>query len=380
MVSGQGSTIARNNDCLNLGSVTGPQLLGSFADTTPGTDSEGSPNLYPGQVVGDGCVLPAPTRVSAGARTIGDQLDALFPTQGGAPNWRAYVEDMGNDITRDYGTPDSLGGADCAHPPVGGNDYTNSAAANDQYATRHNPFVYFHSVIDSQSRCNAHVVPLGKVVVSTSGSPDLFLGHLSQDLSSLTTTPKFMFVTPNLCNDGHDDPCVGSNVEGLTNTKGQYAGGLVSADLWLKHWMPMIFNSPAYKSGKMLVVITFDEAGLTDSRACPLADQSKCNAPTGPNLTNAGFSQVLGLVHLQNSPTAPYVYPGGGQIGTVVFNPLFISPGSTNTTGVYNHYSALRTYEDLLGISVGGDDGNGHLGFASGPTVNSFGADVFNKN
>jgi hypothetical protein len=188
-----------------------------------------------------------------------------------------------------------------------------------------------------------------------------------------------MFVTPNLCNDGHDATCAGPNVEGTKDAAGKNIGGLVSADLWLKHWMPMIFASPAYQSGKMLVVLTFDESGLKDSRACEKANQADCNSPTGPNVSNPGFSSVLELFHLQTPPTAPFTYAGGGQIGAVLFNKKFVVPGSVNTTGSYNHYSALRSYEDLLGIVRGGDDGLGHLGYAAVPGLKPFGPDVFNR-
>jgi hypothetical protein len=338
---------------------------------------------YPGQVDGDGCVFPAPTETTRGALTIGDQLDAKYGGRHenddpGWIHWRSYAEDMGNDPGRDYGTPDPLGGTACAHPPIGGTDNSNSAAANDQYATRHNPFVYFHSVIDDQERCERHVVPLGKVVVGSNGERDRFSGHLYQDLRHMETTPKFMFVTPNLCNDAHDATCAGPNVEGTMNDAGKNIGGLVAADLWLRHWMPMIFNSPAYRSGKMLVMLTFDESGFTDSRACSAANQADCDAPTGPNVTNPGFSPILGMFHYQTPPTRLYEYAGGGQVGAVLFNKRFIKPGSVNTTGDYNHYSALRSYEDLLGLTRGGDDGYGHLGYASLPHNKPFGPDVFN--
>src|SRR5207244_1057100 len=102
------------------------------------------------------------------------------------------------------GTPDPLGGTDCAHPLVGGSDPTNSATAADQYATRHNPALYFHSIIDNTAECDANVVPLGTVTVGTAGAPDAFHGHLAQDLAKESTTPKFAFISPNLCNDGHD--------------------------------------------------------------------------------------------------------------------------------------------------------------------------------
>jgi hypothetical protein len=377
-VSGQAPTPSTNNDCINLASLAHPPVVGGFTSVTPGTDASDQAS-FPGQVVGDGCVYPAPTSTSRGARTIADQLDALAAHDDqdhgkpGRLRWRSYAEDMGNDLARDYGTPDPMGGATCAHAPIGGADNSNSAAANDQYATRHNPFVYFHSVIDDQARCDAHVVPLGTVAVDAGGAADVFSGHLFEDLRSPQTTPAFMFVTPNLCNDGHDANCVGTNVEG------GHAGGLVGADLWLKHWMPMIFASPAYKSGKMLVVVTFDESGLVDARACPAANQADCGSPTGPNVSNPGFSPILALFHVQTPPTTTFVYPGGGQVGAVLFNKRFIQPGTVNTTGVYNHYSALRSYEDLLGVTQGGDDGYGHLGFASKAGLAPFGQDVFNR-
>ena len=71
--------------------------------------------------------------------------------------------------------------------------------------------------------------------------------------------------------------------------------------------------------------------------------------------------------------------PGGGKTGAVLLGTPFIRPGSVNSTGFYNHYSALRSYEDLLGITRGGDDGHGHLGFASSPGLVPFGTDVFNR-
>jgi hypothetical protein len=136
--------------------------------------------------------------------------------------------------------------------------------------------------------------------------------------------------------------------------------------------MPMILASPAYRRGKLLVVLTFDEADIDDARAC-------CNERPGPNITNPGFSPVVALFGLQKTPApGTFPYPGGGQTGAVVFNAKYIVPGSVNTIGSYNHYSALRSYEDLLGIVTGGDDGLGHLGFAAAAGLAPFGPDVFN--
>jgi hypothetical protein len=381
-VSGQGPTASTNSDCINAATLS-TSLVGQYFDVTPGTDAQDNA-LYPGQVVGDGCVFPAPDAASGvhGAQTIGDQIDAKYQRAGFSEKhvlWREYAEDMGNTPSRDFGDADPDGGTDCAHPILGGADTSNSATADDQYATRHNPFVYFHSVIDDVARCDKHVVPLGTVSVGTGDSSgDVFAGHLYEDLRHERTTPLFMFVTPNLCNDGHDASCAG------VNTEGTKAGGLAGADLWLKHWMPMILDSAAYRNGSLLVVLTFDEGGVgfggeLDATACPASDQAACNAPSGPNLTNFGYSPVLEYFGLETEPAAANVYPGGGQIGAVLFNRRFIKAGSINSTGYYNHFSALRSYEDLLGIDRGGDDGQGHLGFAALPQYASFGPDVFNR-
>jgi hypothetical protein len=85
--------------------------------------------------------------------------------------------------------------------------------------------------------------------------------------------------------------------------------------------------------------------------------------------------------------------PGGGDTGTVLISPL-IKPG-TVTSRYYNHYSALRTLEDLFlvgasctepsnadtplpaGSVCGGLDGQGHLGYAAQAGLGDFGPDVF---
>jgi hypothetical protein len=80
--------------------------------------------------------------------------------------------------------------------------------------------------------------------------------------------------------------------------------------------------------------------------------------------------------------------PGGGDTGTVLISPL-IKPGTVSST-FYNHYSTLRTLEDLFltgrrcnntllvaGSVCGGLDGEGHIGYAAQAGLADFGADVF---
>jgi hypothetical protein len=357
-VSGEAPNEVSGSDCIS--NLT--TLAGTFEDVTPGT-MDPDQKTYPGQVDGKGCVYPT------SVRTIGDQLDEMYPPNPwtGAAQWREYAEDMGNTPSRDFGEPDPLGGTDCAHPEIGGVDQTNRATAADQYADRHNPFIYFHSIIDNKKLCDANVVPLGSVQVGAGPQgTDVFSGHLAQDLAHDWTTPRFAFVTPNLCNDGHDGTCAG------LNTEGTHEGSLEGADVWLKHWIPMIMASPAYRSGKMLIVITSDEAGSIGTEEGAAAC---CGERPGPSRAWPGFSALL-AARSGGLPTEAGKFPGGGKIGALLLNPRWIAPGSIDTTP-YNHYSALRSYENLLGIDHGGADGHGHLGFAAQEGLQAFGSDVF---
>jgi hypothetical protein len=80
--------------------------------------------------------------------------------------------------------------------------------------------------------------------------------------------------------------------------------------------------------------------------------------------------------------------PGGGDTGSVLISP-YIRPGTVSTV-YYNHYSWLRTMEDIFRVSRGHDwaplpagtvsgglDGRGHLGFAAQRGLRPFGPDVF---
>jgi hypothetical protein len=68
---------------------------------------------------------------------------------------------------------------------------------------------------------------------------------------------------------------------------------------------------------------------------------------------------------------------GGGDTGSVLISP-YIKPGTVSSVS-YNHYSWLRTMEDLFNVSSAspGLDGQGHLGYAAQPGLAPFGPDVF---
>jgi phosphatidylinositol-3-phosphatase len=286
LVSGQGPNPVTQSDCL---------VFQEFAPPVAPMDSDG-------QAPGSGCVYPE------SVKTIANQLEA----KGKA--WKGYMEDMANGKA---GEPKS-----CRHPTPGTLDDTQSAEVGDQYATRHNPFVYFHSIIDHPT-CAANDVDFSK---------------LAGDIKSPATTPSYAFITPNLCSDGHDEPCVDGK-----------PGGLVQINVWLKQHIPAILSSPGFKDNGLLIV-TFDEAEATgdnpDSRAC--CDERAANTPN-PGALDQG--------------------PGGGLVGAVMIS-RFIKPG-TVANHDYNHYSLLRTVEDMFGLS--------HLGYAGSPNPGVLGSDIFNQ-
>ena len=304
MISGQAPNPVTQADC------------DVFADFLP-KDADGSAQMdKDGQAIGTGCVYPK--NVSTIVNQFGPGLI-----------WKAYMEDMGNDPGRDAGTT-------CGHPTIGEKDKTQGAVKGDQYAARHNPFMYFHAVIDDAQNCAANVVNLSA---------------LARDLEKLETTPHYAFITPNLCHDGHDEPCVDNE-----------PGGLVSADKFLQQYVPMILNSPAFKYDQNnkynggLLIVTFDEADTGDATAC-------CKEPHGPNIKPS--DKVF-----DDPDKGPGVSgPGGGRIGAVLVS-RYIKPG-TVSTAPYNHYSLLRSIEDFFGLA--------HLGYAAQDGLKSFGKDVFTK-
>jgi len=286
-------------------------------------DFEPSPAVFDprgnGQAVGQGCVFPS------NVKTLADQLAAKHVS------WRGYMGDMGNDLSREAdrcGQPSFSAG-------TGFRDGTQSASATDQYAARHNPFVYFHSLVDTGA-CERNVVPLT---------------HLAGDLGRTSTTPQFSFIVPNLCDDGHDAPCTGKDATGSN------AGGLTSVDHFLSTYVPKIEASPAFQKDGLLLILA-DESDGQDATSC-------CGETFGPN-----------------SPF-PGIYPesgngqGGGLVGALAIGRC-VRAGAKDATP-YNHYSLLRSLEDLYGVRTGGADGKGHLGMAGATGLASFGPDLFSS-
>ncbi len=160
-------------------------------------------------------------------------------------SWRAYLE----GIPRPCFTGSSAGG----------------------YAKKHDPFAYYRDVAQDPSRC---------------ARLDGF-GALARDLRH-GTLPTFAWVSPNLCDDGHD--CA-----------------LRTADRFLARTLPPLIRELGPDG---FLVLTWDE-GTSDDGCC-------------------------GSAH-------------GGHIATVVAGPR-VRRGGTSADPV-DHYGVLATIEDALGLA-----------------------------
>ncbi len=168
--------------------------------------------------------------------------------------------------------------------------YAESMPANCRL-TDANPYIVHHNpatyFTKDRTDCQAHDVPMGTTAA----------GALRSDLTGPSAgLPEFGFLVPNICNDMHSCP-------------------VSTGDRWLQGWLPVILSSPAYAAGRTAVIITWDEGkGGTAGENC-------AGQPSDPSC------RVATIV------VAPSV-PAGRQVATH-----------------YDHYSLLKTTEQLLGLS-----------------------------
>jgi phosphatidylinositol-3-phosphatase len=298
-----------NEMALISGQGPTPQTAANCPEYTaiaPGTVGE------EGQVEGQGCVYPSTVQ------TLPGQLAAAGLT------WKAYVEDIANGAAT--GQPTA-----CRHPALGSPDPSQAPVPGDAYETWRNPFVYFAGLTEGPE-C---------------GEADVSLDRLAPDLKKAEKTPALSYIVPNACHDGSEAPCAP-----------EQPAGLAGAEPFLKAVVPEIEASPAYQEAG-LIAITFDQA----PQAGPSADSSSCCAtPEYPNLPPPAAAET---------PASGPVKPsgGGGRVGLLLISP-YVEPGSVEESGYYNHFSLLRSIEELLGQEP--------LGYAASPALTGFESSVFN--
>jgi phosphatidylinositol-3-phosphatase len=173
----------------SLGSSELADNLAMISGQVPNADTRGGCPTYAefptavvtkanGLVPGKGCVYPET------ALTLGDQVSSSGHV------WRAYVEDMGKQT--------------CSHANSNAVDDLALPGTEPGYDSRHNPFIYFHSLLD----------------LGDCATDDLDLSKLPAALSSTSKTATFSFLAPNACGDARAIAGGGADTTEPTTTTG----------------------------------------------------------------------------------------------------------------------------------------------------------------
>ena len=213
-----------------------------------------------------------------------------------------------------------------ALPPNPLDDFWPSAA-DPLYASKHNPFALFTDIRGNQARV-ANIKPYTA---------------LAGDLSS-PHAPRFVFITPDQCNDMHGgvNTAVPGHPEtpcpfGSTNDDPTDASLKQKADAFVKTAVTTIMSSKAWTAHSAIFIVA-DEGDFTG------------------NAVNGGWDSPAGCC---DSPVLPKGDPdisaswpggvyGGALVPAVVVDPSGPRHFVSNTA--YNHYSMLRTVEDAWGL------------------------------
>jgi hypothetical protein len=272
--------------------------------------STAKPNRF-GQVSGRGCIYPSTVL------TIGDQVTATGKT------WKAYMDGMGS--------------ATCVHPNSNVADNTQLTGAGTQYATRHNPFIYFHSLLD----------------LGDCSNDDVSLDRLPAALRAVSGAPTYSFIAPGLCADASQ----------LTCPDGQ-RGGLAAEDAFLELWVPRILSSPAYKQDGALIIVFAATpppapAATSTSTSTSTTTTSATSTTTGTTTTAASTTTSASTTSTTTpspsaTPSPSITPPSSASTGPVRTGALIVSRytkrgGSVPAT--YDPYSVLRSLEDLFGYT-----------------------------
>lgn len=188
--------------------------------------------------------------------------------EGSGRTWKAYQEDMEK--------PCGLGTQD-----------------EHEYVQKHNPFVYFDAIRTDKKRCEANVVSLFT---------------LQKDIQA-GTLANFIFITPNICNDGHD--CK-----------------QIVADAWIRGMLDRLIPALEKQSKNYLIVLNWDEG--QDNTSC-------CGLPE----------------------------PAGGRIAVVLISPLVKKHFQDSTP--YTHYSILKTISKSWDLSYLGHAGQDNTALILAP-------------
>ena len=224
-------------------------------------------------------------------------------------------------------------------------DYAPSSS-QQLYASKHNPFVLFNDIRSDPAR-------LAKIKPYTS---------FATDLQKESTTPNFVWISPNQCHDMHGGVYTPVASDGSDGTPCPYgstkddandAALKQKADAFVKGAVTAIEASPAWKGGSAAIFVLTDENDFTNNTATDGWESAAgcCDSPILP----PGY-QFLGSNGAPDGHTWAGGQYGGGLIPAIVVTNKGKSGGYVSQTP-YNHYSLLATIEQAWGL--------GYLGNAS---------------
>ncbi len=102
------------------------------------------------------------------------------------------------------------------------------------------PFLAFHDIISNTARCQAHVLPLTQ---------------MATDLASAATTPNYVWFEPDECHN--QEGC--SDLRFAVSQFALHQYNIQSGDQFLANTLPTILNSPAFRTQRSAIFITWDE-------------------------------------------------------------------------------------------------------------------------
>ncbi len=167
------------------------------------------------------------------------------------------------------------------------------------YRVKHNPAAYYQDIAGSDfsgttgdSFCAQHDVPMGTTAPNDKSS-------FESMLAAGTNVPRFNYIVPNMCEDGHD------NCKPEGNTIKQF-------DDFLQREVPKIMDSPAWDANSVIFVV-YDEG--------------------------------------QDGGPGKAVHFAGGHVPFAVIGDLV---HNAQYADFENHYNLLRTIEDGFGLGYAG--------------------------
>jgi len=156
-----------------------------------------------------------------------------------------------------------------------------------QYAQKHNPFVYFSDIATNPQR-------LAKIVPYEDPSQG-FLADLSRK-----DVPNFTFIVPGQCHDMHGVSAARAAALGVPACgypdSGLDHGAIQLGDAWLQGAVTAIRSSWAWKHERSSIIIVWDEDDYTGFSGC-------CGSPKGVDGITLGGSQVAAIVVNNQGPS-----------------------------------------------------------------------------